>query len=206
MDGHIYFIVNPSMPGLVKVGCTSGSVEDRMSQLNGTGVPTPFNVIAQFYVREVQSVESEIHKLLSKHRLTSQREFFTGDPKQLLDKCISILFENLASNASQGNESLPSKKEEVSELGKKILLYMSGGQYRDMARHHLEDLESPRVNWLIMERHLEDLRQLGFVEFRRARGSNDWDTWRVTSKGIKYLFDTDLLNEEELESSWFTWA
>tara|TARA_B100000780_G_scaffold162481_1_gene113595 strand:+ start:237 stop:377 length:141 start_codon:yes stop_codon:yes gene_type:complete len=39
----VYVLTNDSMPGLVKIGRTSGSIEKRMRDLYKTGVPIPFN-------------------------------------------------------------------------------------------------------------------------------------------------------------------
>jgi len=39
--GKIYLLTNPYMRGLVKIGCTAGTIEDRTKQLSGaTRVPT----------------------------------------------------------------------------------------------------------------------------------------------------------------------
>lgn len=41
--GKIYVLTNPCMRGLVKIGCTAGTIEDRIKQLSGaTGVPVAF--------------------------------------------------------------------------------------------------------------------------------------------------------------------
>ena len=42
--GYVYILTNPSMPGLVKVGKTTTTPNQRMSELHSTGVPTPFEL------------------------------------------------------------------------------------------------------------------------------------------------------------------
>ena len=37
--GYVYILTNPSMPGLVKVGKTTNTPNQRMSELHSTGVP-----------------------------------------------------------------------------------------------------------------------------------------------------------------------
>lgn len=74
--GRIYLLKNASMPGLLKIGYTSGTVEDRMSQLMTTGVPTSFECVCQVEVDTPHLVEASIHRALSSYRLESNREFF----------------------------------------------------------------------------------------------------------------------------------
>lgn len=42
-EGYVYILTNPSMPGVVKVGKTTGAVEARCRALQGTGVPCAFD-------------------------------------------------------------------------------------------------------------------------------------------------------------------
>ena len=42
-QGIVYVLTNPCMPGIVKIGMTEKqSIEKRMKDLYGTGVPLPF--------------------------------------------------------------------------------------------------------------------------------------------------------------------
>lgn len=203
-NGFVYFLINPSMPGLVKIGWTSKNVEDRMKQLNGTGVPTPFQIMAQIYVSSPQLVERQIHNLLKNHRVDNQREFFSGDLGTLFEKCIPAILKNITN--FKGESTVFNTKNTISSLAEQILLHMTTGTFRDKAKHDLEYINESRINWLIVEWHLEELHQHKLVKFTSARGKYDWDSWRITSKGIKYLFDAKLLIEDELDESWSTWA
>lgn len=51
MPDIVYILQNDSMPGLVKIGRTSSNLEDRIRQLDTTGVPLPFRC---FYAAEVK--------------------------------------------------------------------------------------------------------------------------------------------------------
>lgn len=74
--GYIYVLSNPSMPGLVKIGCTTRSVEDRVRELNApTSVPAPFKVEAFFESPDPQQDEARVHWELSRFRMEG-REFF----------------------------------------------------------------------------------------------------------------------------------
>jgi len=74
--GHIYFLINTSFPGLVKIGFTTRSLDKRVSELHSTGVPTPFRVGASFWVNSPAEVERMIHKHLKEFRDQADREFF----------------------------------------------------------------------------------------------------------------------------------
>jgi len=64
------------MPGLVKIGCTTRRVEERVEELNGaSGVPAPFTMEAYFGSSTPEEHEAEIHKRLGAQRVKG-REFF----------------------------------------------------------------------------------------------------------------------------------
>lgn len=77
--GHVYILTNEAMPGLLKIGMTTGSPELRAAQLSSTGVPYPF--ILQFYVSSPNCGELEawVHDALSEYRVSSGKEFFEID-------------------------------------------------------------------------------------------------------------------------------
>jgi hypothetical protein len=74
--GYVYVMTNPAMPGLVKIGSTKLSPEDRARQLSTTGVPAPFHVIAYCRFEDELRAERELHAILSQQRLHRRREFF----------------------------------------------------------------------------------------------------------------------------------
>ncbi|MFZ5516646.1 MAG: GIY-YIG nuclease family protein [Candidatus Zhuqueibacterota bacterium] len=75
--GYIYVLSNPSMPGLVKIGCTDRAPDERIAELsNSTGVPTPFNLEFAVFLRDHSEAEKEIHQTLVAHRVSGSREFF----------------------------------------------------------------------------------------------------------------------------------
>lgn len=78
MEGWIYCLSNPCMPGLVKVGQTSDDPYKRAAQLYTTGVPCEFYVEFAKKVSNHIEKEKQIHTLLSKHfeRPNPNREFF----------------------------------------------------------------------------------------------------------------------------------
>ena len=58
----VYVLTNDSMPGFVKIGRTSGSIEKRMRDLYKTGVPIPFNCFYAVNVKDSDFVERKIHE------------------------------------------------------------------------------------------------------------------------------------------------
>lgn len=75
--GHVYILKNKSMPGLLKIGKTTRSVQQRCDELWQTGVPTSFEVAHSVLSPDCDELESWVHKALSKYRVSDNREFFT---------------------------------------------------------------------------------------------------------------------------------
>lgn len=79
--GKIYALLNPSMPGLVKIGKTTRNSELRADELHTTGVPTPFIVLYEVNVDDCDEAERLMHETLAVFRLSDRREFFRVAPK-----------------------------------------------------------------------------------------------------------------------------
>jgi len=78
--GWVYILTNKEMQGLVKVGYTTRTVSERVKELNGTGVPVPFQVATAFrFEKGVQGVESTAHQILHDKRVG--KEFFRCSPE-----------------------------------------------------------------------------------------------------------------------------
>ena len=85
--GIIYILSNPRMPGLLKIGCTTRPVEERLSELNrSTSAPAPFVPEAFFYSEHPYEDEKAIHSRLVRARLTD-REFFEIGLEEALSVC-----------------------------------------------------------------------------------------------------------------------
>lgn len=76
VPGIVYVLVNEAMPGIVKIGMTTGDLIVRIKQLDTTGVPLPFECVLAVQVHDVHFVESRIHQAFSDRRVRSSREFF----------------------------------------------------------------------------------------------------------------------------------
>lgn len=78
--GRVYILTNQAMPGLVKIGFTKNSVEDRVKELFTTGVPSEFSIAFQIECRDPEGVEQAIHEHLDSNRHGNNREFFRVEP------------------------------------------------------------------------------------------------------------------------------
>ena len=81
--GYVYCMSNPSMPGILKVGMTTRTPEDRAKELFKTGLPTPFKVEFAKLVSEPKKKETTLHLLLEQYteRVNAKREFFRVSPE-----------------------------------------------------------------------------------------------------------------------------
>lgn len=74
----VYILVNKSIPGMVKIGLTTTSVQQRVKEINrATGVPTPWVAVYQFKCYGSRYLEKEVHEYLSAYRVASNREMFS---------------------------------------------------------------------------------------------------------------------------------
>ncbi|MBQ8101646.1 MAG: GIY-YIG nuclease family protein [Afipia sp.] len=81
MPDMVYVLINQSMPGLIKIGRTSGeSVESRMRSLDTTALPLPFECFYAAEVTDSNRVERAIHEAFEDHRVRKNREFFRLSP------------------------------------------------------------------------------------------------------------------------------
>lgn len=87
--GIVYALTNPAMPGLVKIGMTSNSVDVRKDQLyfGCTGVPLPFECEYACKVNDYKKVEKNLHIAFAPDRINSNREFFKVD----IERVVAIL-------------------------------------------------------------------------------------------------------------------
>ena len=75
---------------IIKIGITTGTVENRINQLYTTGVPFRFRVIKEFETKNYYELEQSIHKLLDPYRINRSREFFTEKCLPYVEQIISI--------------------------------------------------------------------------------------------------------------------
>lgn len=84
MPNIVYVLTNEAMPGLVKIGLTTDSVEARIGQLNTSGVPLSFECYFAAEVKDCGKLEKTLHQLFSENRINPKREFFKIDPEKVV--------------------------------------------------------------------------------------------------------------------------
>ncbi|HEF5152602.1 T5orf172 domain protein [Burkholderia multivorans] len=89
VPGYVYILINPSMPGLIKIGRTLRDARTRARELSSTSVPTPFQVAFELFAEQHEALESKAHRALTDFRVDAAREFF----RYPLDKAIALLID-----------------------------------------------------------------------------------------------------------------
>lgn len=85
MPQIVYILTNEAMPGIVKIGLTTDSIESRLSSLNcHSGVPLPFECHFAAEVDSCARIERILHQLFSEQRINPRREFFRVDPEKVV--------------------------------------------------------------------------------------------------------------------------
>ena len=75
--GVVYILINQAFPSYIKIGKTrSGRLEERMKELDKTGVPLPFECYFAVEVDDSSRVEKLLHQSFDKYRVRKNREFF----------------------------------------------------------------------------------------------------------------------------------
>ncbi len=91
LSGYVYVLSNPRMPGLLKVGCTTREVAERVDELNGaTGVPAPFTVEAYFASSAPEEHEAQIHGRLNGKRIKG-KEFFEAPLTEVVQTAQAVV-------------------------------------------------------------------------------------------------------------------
>lgn len=198
--GILYFLVNEAMPGLVKIGHTTGKLESRLQQLSSTSVPSHFRVVASFYVNDSRRCEKDVHTKLRQFRSNPKREFFVGSPALLIEEAISVIGPHLSSSemASLPMAPLGYEPDEDDIYFMFFLLhdcYAEGGSYssEELAEHH--NAYDP----VTLDVKLMDLEKHGFIK-RVNKVHEGIGRWCIVPKGVKFMLDGNyhdlsLLNE-----------
>ena len=85
MPDFVYVLTNEAMPGLIKIGLTTDSVEARLTNLSAhTGVPLPFECYFAAVVKDGARIEKTLHQLFAESRINPKREFFRLDPEKVV--------------------------------------------------------------------------------------------------------------------------
>ncbi len=96
MNEIIYILINEAMPGYVKIGKTSTSLEQRIRELsNSTSVPLPFTCFYACTVKDAAFVEHQLHDAFDNDRINPRREFFQISPERVVSALKLAEIENI---------------------------------------------------------------------------------------------------------------
>jgi hypothetical protein len=117
VEGVVYVLSNQSMPGLLKVGFTTGTATNRAAALSGvTSVPTGFKVEWSLpVIGSPRAVEQRAHAHLAKFR--SGKEFFRISLDEAKSACIRSFAEIYPEQASRMDEAF--SKRAADELNRR---------------------------------------------------------------------------------------
>lgn len=96
MNEIIYILTNEAMPGYVKIGKTSTSLEQRIRELStSTSVPLPFTCFYACTVKDSAFVEHQLHDAFDNSRVNPRREFFQISPERVVSALKLAEIENI---------------------------------------------------------------------------------------------------------------
>jgi hypothetical protein len=205
MPNIIYLLTNEAMPGLVKIGFTTGeSIEYRIAQLSGaSGVPLPFECHFAAEVKDCNKLEKQLHQLFSENRINPKREFFKVDPEKVV-LAISIgEFNEVTPGATEIDQEEQDALEKVKARRPNIKLDALGIKPGDILTCSRDDsitatvVSGGKVNFggEILSLSAAALKALHSLGYKTSAASGSW-YWK---------FDGELLDErrERMEAEKF---
>lgn len=85
-SGWLYVISSPSLPNMIKIGCTRQAVPmQRIYALSSSSLPFPFRAHCFVFSDDCFELESAMHKYFDAQRINKDREFFAITPQQAID-------------------------------------------------------------------------------------------------------------------------
>ena len=136
-QGWVYVLMNPAMPGLIKVGQTTRLCSQRAAELSGaTGIATPFILVFEQPFRDCVAAEHDIHGILDRcqMRYARNREFFRGPIPEIIrlilqyatetgDYVASPLLSSGRDLLAQGDASLLGERDTFQDIREALRYY-----------------------------------------------------------------------------------
>lgn len=84
--GWLYVISSPSLPGMIKIGCTRRlSPAIRVKELSSSSLPFAYRAHCFVFSDDCFSLENKMHKYFDTKRVAKDREFFYIEPKEAIE-------------------------------------------------------------------------------------------------------------------------
>ncbi|MDD9810554.1 MAG: GIY-YIG nuclease family protein [Gammaproteobacteria bacterium] len=190
MKEYIYIASNRSIPGMIKVGSTTVSPQKRISELQSTGVPTPFVLEISIAVPSALESESAAHNALARYRVADNREFFNVSVPMAIKKILPAIgdYKVQFAKSSYGMEKIQSEIDARKREAKKRADAEKKKQRLIQKRKRMEwETQKQQVENRLAEARLR-LWQLGdrppaeipFRNFAELWGISGWLVWLLT--------------------------
>lgn len=169
MRGFVYVLANEAIPGLLKIGYTTRTVEERIQELTTTGVPGRF--VAEFYceVDDAPYLEKVVHAKLFRRRY--DKEFFRCDPPLAVKAIKELLFSEAIGLIGSGGRSSTAylSEDEVAQIrereNRRIEAERMASAERAARAKRVTELASrfvtiaPAVSWMIRQNKIGGFRE-----------------------------------------------
>lgn len=152
------------MPGLLKIGTTTNTPNERMSELHSTGVPTPFQLELSIKVTNGFDAEKISHNALANYRVAKNREFFRIG----VEKAIEIILSSL-DNYEIHEFKTGLKTREIEKETNRRKLKKEKENYDRTAKEVNE--KTSKKNSLQLKKHELEIKVIEFRNSRRKLGS-----------------------------------
>jgi T5orf172 domain len=184
------------MPGLLKIGKTT-SPSERLTELQSTGVPTPFILEACFRVIDINKTEKRIHAVLAKLKHTPNREFFQVSLNEALTECLPIISEFLATPFTGSEKITPRIFEDEEKVLRFIFSETQNNERptREIIKRKLKfsDNKSDYVfGSLLKKKFVREANEFS------PRTSFPRKIMKLESGGIQYLLDNKFITQSDL--------
>jgi hypothetical protein len=94
-EGYIYILENKGQPGILKIGYTDRTPQQRVKEINSsTGVITPWIIVEAFACRAPGAVETAVHQQLRSYHVN--KEGFAIGAHDAIDIILRVIRENNA--------------------------------------------------------------------------------------------------------------
>ena len=179
--GYVYILTNEYLPGLLKIGMTTRTPEDRAVEISKTGVPGKWYVHYYLFVPNCTKIEKSVHQALHTFRVDINREFF----KVEMDYAINV----------------------INEHGFKLINHFPGWpnmenvkQFIEIELNKIKEEEARRVAATRLEK------QVWLVKLEQDKKENET---RIKEERIQrdeaYLKHTDTYTKEIINESYLGW-
>lgn len=149
IKGIVYILSNPSMRGLLKIGYTTRTAEERVSELSGqTNMPTAFKVEWVLpVIGDPMAVEQRAHTLLAKKK--EGKEFFRTSLEEAKSACMMGFAEIHPEQAEAMDNAFSDRAREVKHRRDQLARTRKEREEAEKARNEkIAFWNSPKGKWL----------------------------------------------------------